>query len=339
MITIRTIDAHAGGAPVRLVVDGFPAPRGKTMSEKRAWAERHTNQRRRMLMLEPRGHADMHGAVLTEPVTPGSHAGLLFMNASGYAMLNGEAILAATTIALERGLLMPGGDGASVVYDTPAGTVRARAVTRQPASGPLRVERVHIANVPSFVLQGGVTVALGARPFRADIAFGGEFYAIVDAEAAGLPLDGSRIAELRRASIDIAHTVRGELVHPNDPAVRGVAGTIFTGPPRNDTADLRSVTVLANGVVDRSPCATATAAIMAVLDAMELLAPDRPFTHESLIGTRLVARITGRAAVGEYPAIVAGVEGDAWITGEHTFIVEDDDPLNEGFVMTPETGA
>ncbi len=130
MTTFKTIDAHAGGQPLRLVVDGFPAPRGRTMIEKQAWARREADHLRRALMLEPRGHGDMCGAVLTEPVSPGSHAGLLFMHDDGYSGMSGHGVMAVTTIALERGLLMPGGDGATVIYDTPAGTVRAHRGSR-----------------------------------------------------------------------------------------------------------------------------------------------------------------------------------------------------------------
>src|SRR5204862_2997088 len=127
MITLKTIDAHAAGEPLRLIVDGFPAPRGRSMLEKREWVRANADHLRRALMLEPRGHADMYGAVLTEPVAPGSHAGVLFMHNEGYSTMCGHGIVAVTTIALERGLLMPGGDGMSVVYDSPAGTIRARA--------------------------------------------------------------------------------------------------------------------------------------------------------------------------------------------------------------------
>ena len=120
MITLKTIDAHAGGGPLRLVVDGFPAPRGRTMSDKAEWIRGHADRLRRLLMREPRGHADIGGALFTEPVAPGSHAGVVFMNGDGYPALSGHGILAVATIALERGLLMPGGDGVTVVLDTPA---------------------------------------------------------------------------------------------------------------------------------------------------------------------------------------------------------------------------
>lgn len=196
-----------------------------------------------------------------------------------------------------------------------------------------RVESVAFANVPSFVLAGGLAVKIGNRQIRVDVAFGGEFYAIVDAEAVGLSLDAAHLPELRRAGADIIRAVEAvqEFAHPLDSNVRGIDGTIFTGPPRDDGADLRNVTVFADGEIDRSPCGTGTAAVMAVIDAMGLLAAERPFVHESLIGTRLTGRVLARTKVGELEAIVPEISGSAWITGEHTFIVQDDDPLGSGF--------
>ena len=330
------------------------------MSEKRDWLKRHADHLRRALILEPRGHADMYGAILTEPVSPGSHAGILFMHNAGYSEMCGHGIIAATAIALGRGLIMPGGDGASIVYDTVAGTVRATArlnahgYASVPAGqreacgasaswgeGPPESEEcrdvlsVSYVNVPSFVLHGGLVVKLGPRQVRVDIAYGGEFYAIVDGESAALSIDGGHLAELRRVGMDIIRAVDQSqtIVHPLNPAVRGIAGTIFTGPPSREDADLRNATVFADGEVDRSPCGTGTAAVMAVIDAMGLLPAQRPFVHESLIGSRFTGRIVGRTTVGDYDAILPEIEGSAWITGEHSFILQDDDPFVNGFRM------
>jgi proline racemase len=340
MLTLRTIDAHAAGEPLRLVIEGFPSPRGATMLDKREWLRTHADHLRRALMLEPRGHADMYGAVLTEPVAPGSHAGVLFMHNEGYSTMCGHGIIAVTTIALERGLIVPGGDGATIVYDSPAGVIRARARVASGRQGPesaqsdrMRVESVAFANVPSFVLHAGLSVALSSRTIRADVAFGGAFYAIVDSEAVGLPIDAAHLPELRRIGMEIKHAIeaRHSIVHPLDAGLKGIYGTIFTGPPTNDSADLRNVTIFADAEVDRSPCGTGTAGVMAVVDAMGLLADARPFVHESLIGTIFKGRVTSRTVVGEYQAIVPEIEGSAWITGEHTFIVDETDPLREGF--------
>src|SRR6266849_2435997 len=326
MVLVKTIDAHAAGEPLRLIVDGFPSPRGKTMLEKREWVRKHADHLRRALMLEPRGHADMYGAILTEPVWPGSHAGVLFMHNEGYSTMCGHGVVAVTTIALERGLVMPGGDSATIVYDSPAGTIRARATLRASGSGGSgRVESVAFVNVPSFVMQGGLSVKLGSRQIRADVAFGGAFYAIVDSEAVGLPIDVPHLPELRRVGMEIKHAIEAAqtIVHPIEPGLRGIYGTIFTGPPSDERADLRNVTIFADAEVDRSPCGTGTAAVMAVIDAMGLLGDEKPFVHESLIGTRFTGRVASRTAGGEYPAIVPEIEGSAWITGEHTFLVDD----------------
>ena len=340
MMRLKTIDAHAAGEPLRLIVDGFPSPRGKTMLEKREWVRRHADALRRALMLEPRGHADMYGAVLTEPVSPGSHAGVLFMHNEGYSTMSGHGVIAVTTIALERGLLVPGGDGRTIVYDSAAGTIRARATLGEGGSGrgngaadARRVESVAFTNVPSFVLHGGLTVTIASRKVRADVAFGGAFYAIVDCEAVGLPIDAAHVPELRRIGMEIKDAVESAqtIVHPLEPGLKGISGTIFTGPPNDVRADLRNVTVFADAEVDRSPCGTGTAAVMAVIDAMGLLADDRPFIHESLIGTQFKGRVASRTVVGDYQALVPEIEGSAWITGEHTFLVDDADPLKDGF--------
>jgi proline racemase len=340
MTRLQTIDAHAAGEPLRLVVGGFPAPQGRTMLEKREWVKKRQDHLRRALMLEPRGHADMYGAVLTEPVAPGSHAGVLFMHNEGYSTMCGHGVIAVTTIALERGLIMPAPlepaepksaqrpEAGAIIYDTPAGTVRARA-----ARADSRVSSVAFVNVPSFVLHAGLVVKVGPRQVRADVAFGGAFYAIVDSESVGVPIAPAHLAKLRSVGMEIKHAIEADhaIVHPFEPALRGIYGTIFTGPPINERADLRNVTIFADAEVDRSPCGTGTAAVMAVVDAMGLLAADRPFVHESLIGTIFTGRVAGRTAIGEYQAIVPEIEGSAWITGEHTFLIDDDDPLKGGF--------
>jgi len=325
---IRTIDAHAAGGPLRLVVDGFPAPRGKTMIEKQEWANRNADDVRRALIFEPRGHADMLGGVLTESATPGAHAGLLFFHNHGYSSMSGHGAIAAATIAIERGLVMPGGDGTSIVFDTPAGTVRTTV-----AIIGSKVDHVTLTNVPAFVLHAGLPVQIGPRHLRADVAYGGSFYAIVDAEAAGLSIDIAHVPELRRMGIAIRDAVGSvvNVVHPSQPSLTGLDGTIFTGPPHEGGADLRNALVFADGAVDRSPGGTGTSAVMAVLDAMGLLGEDRPFVHESLLGTRFSGRVSGRTQVGEYPALVTEIEGSAWITGEHTFVLDEGDPWRLGF--------
>jgi proline racemase len=331
----RTLDAHAAGEPLRLILEGYPAPKGRTMLEKRAWVRKHADFIRRALMLEPRGHADMYGAVLTEPVTPEADAGVLFMHNEGYSTMCGHGIVAVTTMAVERGLIKSR-EPNRIIYDSPAGPVHARAfVSRKdgPGGPGVRVDRVAFDNVPSFVFAPGLAVRAANREVRVDVAFGGAFYAIVDAEAAGLPIAPAKLPELRRVGMEIKHAVEDAItvVHPLDAGLTGIYGTIFTGPPERGDADLKNVTIFADAEVDRSPCGTGTCAVMAVIDAMGLMPQDRPFGHESLIGTLFNGRITGRTRVGDFDAILPELEGSAWITGEHVFLVDDEDPLKGGF--------
>jgi trans-L-3-hydroxyproline dehydratase len=329
---VRTIDAHVGGQPLRLIVDGAPRLSGKTMAQKRDSMRRKGDSLRRAVVLEPRGHLDMCAAVLTEPISPGAHAGVLFMHAAGFAAMAGHSVIAVTTIALERSLISTAGE--SLAFDTVAGTVNVRARIQTHGERP-RVDSVAFTNVPSFVASPGHAVRIGTRQLRVDIAFGGLFYAIVDTEAIGIPLDPGRIPELRRLGIEIrdALNVGSVVEHPIDRGLSGVAGVIFTGPPQDPEAHLRNVTIFGNGALGRSPSGTGTSAVMAVLDAMGLLPEQDVFVHESLIGSLFRGRIARRTQVGEFAAIVPEVEGTARITGEHTFHIDDDDPLRDGFLV------
>jgi proline racemase len=176
-------------------------------------------------------------------------------------------------------------------------------------------------------------VNVGNRQVRVDVAYGGAFYAIVDGEAVGLPTDGAHVPELRRAGTAIEQALERSysIRHPIDPRLNGVAGTIFTGPSSVPFADLRNVTILRGGQVQRSPSGTGMAAVMAVLSAMGLLSAETPFVYESPIGSVFEGRVVGRTAVGEYDAVIPEITGSAWITGEHTFLIDDDDPFRDGF--------
>ena len=341
---VQTIDAHAAGEPLRLVTSGFPTPVGTTMLEKLDWVQEHCDPLRRALMHEPRGHADMYGAVLTEPCDEAAHAGVLFMHNAGYSTMCGHGVIAVCTIALERGLITVAGEPTVVVLETPTGLVQARVSTIRTVSvdssdetGSVgqRVTAVAFENVPSFVFHAGLQVPIGDRVIPVDLAFGGAFYAIVDSEAVGIPLRREALGRLRQVGMEIARAVETmtSVTHPTAPGISGVFGTVFTGMAEQADADLRNVTVFADAQVDRSPCGTGTAAVMAVLDAMGLLTADHRFVHESLVGTRFRGRVRRRTVVGEYEAIIPEIEGSAWITGEHLFLIDDEDPLREGFLL------
>jgi proline racemase len=196
------------------------------------------------------------------------------------------------------------------------------------------VDSVAFTNVPSFVHAPSYPVRLGTRELRVDLAFGGAFYAIADTEAIGIPLRTERVADLRRLGAEITRALNaaGTPDHPRDPALGGVAGVVFTGPPEDPEAHLRSVTVT-GAAVDRSPGGAATSAVMAVLDAMGLLPDDQTFVHESLGGAIFRGRAVRRTRVGDIPALLPEIEGTAWLTGDHAFLVDEDDPYREGFTF------
>ena len=343
MTRIETIDAHTAGEPLRLIVSGFPTVEGATILEQREFVRENYDHLRRALMLEPRGHADMYGALLTTPEHPGSHAGVLFMHNEGYSTMCGHGVIAVTTIAIERNLILLPHEADGTVrltLDSPAGPIYATAILERDGV----VKSVRFRNVPSFVLHAAVPVVVGNREVRADVAFGGAFYAIVDSEAVGIPIVPERLPELRKAGMEIKHAIEKavKVEHPLEPQLHGIYGTIFTGPPSDETADLRNVTIFADAEVDRSPCGTGTAAVMAVLAAMGMLTEgEQVFTHESIIGTRFRGRVAGTTTVStsnlqlpttnEIEAIIPEIEGSAYITGENTFLIDDRDPLRHGF--------
>ena len=320
---ITTIDAHVGGAPLRLVVEGAPDAGGGPLGERLETLRTAHDAFRRALMLEPRGHGAMSGAIIVAPERADAHAGVLFMHAGGWSAICGHGLIGVATIAAERGLFVRPPESAEARLDTAAGPVTAR-LTFAPGGGR-RVTSVAWSGVPAAVVRPGLAVRLARRPILVDVARAGETYAIVDAEACGVPLDRDHLPELVRTG--------REIVEAAEPAAgTSIEGVVFTGPPERD-ADLRAAAVYPDGAVDRSPGGMATSAVMAVLDAMGLLTEDRTLTLESLIGTRFSGRIVSRTTVNDAPAIVPEIEGRAFVTGEYTFFADEDDPLRDGFVF------
>ena len=334
---IRAIDAHVGGQPLRLIVDGAPRLVGSSLRDRQAWLARHADAFRRAVVLEPRGHGDLTAAMLVEPSLPSAHTGLVFLDADGYPPMSGHGVIAAATIAVEQELLFSRDDAGpevALTIETVAGLIQARARVEERA-GARRVDSVAFTNVPAFVVSPSHPVKLGSRELRVDIAYGGAFYAIVDTEAIGIPLESPRLPELRRLGRDIVRSLNGgtTIAHPLDPALTGIAGVIFTGAPHDPEAHLRNITVTGSGSVDGSAGGTGTSAVMAVLDAMGLLPEGHPFVHEGLLGGLLRGTIVRSVPIGEQTGLVTSIEGTAWITGEHTLRLGDDDPFREGFQL------
>jgi proline racemase len=308
MTRYKTIDAHVAGEAVRLVIEGAPTVKGRTMMEKLAWLRKHGEPLRKALMLEPRGHAGMHGALFTEPVSTKAHAGLLCMNAGGFPLVSGETAMAAVTIALEQKIIHVESD--DLYIDTPAGLVTVRP----------KHSEIAISGLRGFVHAGALPVRFGNRNVLVDVAFGGQFFAIADSEAVGISVDSDHAPELVRAAARLQHAVDNTL-HATNPNLNRLDGVIFTAPPRQG-GDLRTATVLDGGVLHRSPGVTATIAVMAVLDAMGIIAEAHRFINEGVIGTSIAGSVLTRDHVDDVPVILPLVEATVSITGHHEFLVE-----------------
>jgi trans-L-3-hydroxyproline dehydratase len=322
------VESHAAGEPLRVITGGLDPIPGATILEKRRFARERLDTLRRGLMFEPRGHADMYGAIPTEPVTEDGDMGVLFMHNEGWSTMCGHGVIALVTVALEIGLL----EARDVVrLDTPAGRVTAR-----PRRDGERVRSVAFENVPSYVVSLDDSVAVpGVGDVRYDLAFGGAFYAFVDAASVGLEMTAERVSDLIAIGRQIKRAVMAsrEIRHPREPDLSFLYGTIFTGPALGPGADSRNVCVFAEGEVDRSPTGTGVSARVAIERSRGRLAPGRPFVVESIIGTRFTGRIARELRFEGYDAVVPEIEGSAWITGRNELWFAPDDELFEGFIL------
>ncbi|MFT4041137.1 MAG: proline racemase family protein [Thermomicrobiales bacterium] len=325
-----TIDAHAAGEPLRIITAGVPPLPGATILERRQYMLEHHDDIRRVLLFEPRGHADMYGAILTPPVTPGADYGVLFLTNEGYSSMCGHGVIALTTTLLEMGMLPRQGAETPVTYDAPAGLIRATAVH----DGD-RVASVRFQNVPSFQYRRGLQVETSAGPVTVDVAWGGAFYALAEAADLGLEVTPENAARLTALGMEIKRAVQ-ELdypVHPEEPGLHGVYGTIITGPPRTAGGDGRNITIYADGAVDRSPCGTGTSARLANLYAHGQIAVGQPFRHESVIDTVFTGKVLAETEVAGLPAVETEIAGQGFITGLHQFLLQPDDPTAQGFLV------
>jgi proline racemase len=322
-VIVTTIDYHTAGKPFRIVKDGIGPILGKTMLDKRRYALEHLDDVRRLLVCEPRGHADMYGCFLTEAIDDGADFGVLFFHNAGYSTACGHGTIALATAAIETGMIEGVEPETALTLDVPSGRLPAVAAVKDG-----NVEGARFTNVPSFVYEEKVQVPTGRGEVSADIAFGGAFYALVDAEAVELPVEPANVTEFIALGREIKAAIERDhdVVHPLEPELRDIYGVIFCQGRRN-------ITVFADGEVDRSPCGSGTSARLALLDGRGTLPRGATFVHESVIGTQFEARVTGDAQVGDYPAVVTEIAGSAHLTGFHQFVLEPSDPLGTGFLL------
>lgn len=326
------IDAHTCGNPVRLVAAGGPELEGDNMAARRQHFLREFDWVRTALMFEPRGHAMMSGSILYPTTRDDCDIGVLFIETSGCLPMCGHGTIGTVTIAIEHGLATPREPGL-LVLETPAGKVAARY--RQEGG---KVESVRLTNIPSYLHAQNLKVEcpeLGGV-LKVDVAYGGNYYAIIEPQAVYADLadltaaDIVRISPLLRERLNQHH----EFVHPEDKHINGLSHLLWAGKPTRPGSHARNAVFYGDQAIDRSPCGTGTSARMAQLAARGELEPGDTFVHESYIGSQFTGRVEAMTAVGNYPAIVPSIEGWARIYGRNRIRVDpQDDPYWQGFLV------
>ncbi|NNE70094.1 MAG: 4-hydroxyproline epimerase [Rhodothermales bacterium] len=328
--TFDCIDAHTCGNPVRVVRSGGPELEGATMEARRLDFLRHWDWIRTGLMFEPRGHDIMSGSILYPPTRKDCDIAILFIETSGCLPMCGHGTIGTVTVMIEYGLVTPAKPG-TVRLDTPAGRVDAHY--RMDGD---RVAAVRLVNIPSYVAARGLRAEcpeLGE--LTVDVAYGGNFYAIVDPQENYRDLADYSVSDLLRWSPVLRERLneRYEFVHPEKPSICGLSHIEWTGTPKVEGSVARNAVFYGEKAIDRSPCGTGTSARMAQWAADGKLKPGEPFVHESIIGSQFTGRIESETRVGDHDAIVPSIEGWARVTGHNTIFLDDDDPFRDGFVV------
>ena len=329
-VVYHAVDSHTEGMPTRVITGGVGTLPGATMAERRVRFMAERDNLRTLLMCEPRGHAAMSGAILQPPTRPDADYGVLFIEVSGCLPMCGHGTIGVATVLVETGMVTVTEPQTVIRLDTPAGLVVARVAVRDG-----HAESVTLENVPSYchALDEVVQVP-GFGPVRYDIAYGGNFYAIVELAELGIPFEraqGGRMLEVGLA-IMAAIDEQRPVAHPVDPAIRG-CHHVYLQAPGSTAQHSRHAMAIHPGWFDRSPCGTGTSARMAQLHARGLLGAEADFVNESFIGSRFLGRIVGETTVGERPAILPTVTGRAWITGTAQYLLDPTDPYPAGFVL------
>jgi proline racemase len=326
---LQGVDSHTAGEPTRVITGGLSPVTGRTMLEKRAFLQQHHDDLRRALVLEPRGHSAIVVAFLLPPCDPQAQLGVVFANDVSYLGMCGHGAIGVATVAVALGMIAPVEPVTQVVLDTPAGVVKCAVNVAQG-----RVRSVAITNVPSFWLRQAIVPVEGLGKVKAEIAWGGNWFAFVEAAQLGIPVELAELPRLMAAATAIRTALADtgvRCVHPETGTEGLVDHVKLWAPlPGSDATGARSLTLCPGSAWDRSPCGTGTSAKLAVLHHQGELRPGQTFHSESVLGTRFRARIVRETAVGARKGIVPEVEGSAWVTGLQTFVLDPDDPLVHG---------
>jgi proline racemase len=326
----HAVDSHTEGMPTRVVTGGVGVIPGDTMSDRRLYFVEHLDHLRKLLVNEPRGHSAMSGAILQPPTRPDADWGVVFIEVSGCLPMCGHGTIGVATVLVETGMVVVTEPVTTIRLDTPAGLVVAEvAVTDGVARS------VTIQNVPSFVLGLDRTVDVaGFGEVRYDMAFGGNFYAILGLDQLGLPFDRAAKQHLLDAGLSIMDAINSQdrPAHPERPEIGG-CHHVYLAAPGSTARHSRHAMAIHPGWFDRSPCGTGTSARMAQLHARGELPLDTDFRNESFIGTHFVGRLVEETTVAGAPAVVPTITGRAWLTGTAQYFLDPDDPFPEGFQL------
>lgn len=328
---ITSIDAHTAGEPLRVITGGLAPIPGKSILEKRRYAQERLDTIRRALMWEPRGHADMYGCIITEPVTEDGTLGVLFLHNDGFSTMCGHGIIGLATVAVETGMVASTGEETVIRMDTPAGRVTATVHCR---GG--RVQEVSFENVPSFAYALDQQIEIsGLGSVQYDIGFGGAYYAFVQSNELGLRLDASGFRQIIAAGKQIKKAISGsiEINHPYEDDLGFLYGTIFVGPAEDPSNHSRNVCVFADGEVDRCPTGTGVSARAALHYARTELELKETFIVESILGTTFAGEIVKEVNFESYQAVIPKVTGSSYITGRNELLLDPLDPLKDGFIL------
>lgn len=326
----KAIDSHTMGEPTRIIYEGFPELIGNTMMERKEYLEKNYDHYRKALMLEPRGHRDMFGALLTAPVHKEADLGVIFMDSGGYLNMCGHGSIGCATVAVEAGFVEAKEPYTDVILDAPAGLIRARVKMKKG-----KAEEVSILNVPSFLYKENLKLELdeyGTVPF--DISFGGSFFALVDSEEIGIPICQENLEALTDLGMKLRKKINQSIeIHHPYLNINSVDLVEIYGPPTNVKANCKNVVIFGDAQTDRSPCGTGTSAKVAALYTKGNLSLGQEFVYESITGSLFRGMATEETTVNGKMAIIPKVTGSAYITGFNQWLLDEEDPLRYGFLI------
>lgn len=330
---LKAVDTHTEGEFTRVVYDGFPEPQGRTMLEKKQWFAANCDHLRRALMHEPRGHHDTMGAILCQPVHEECSYGVIFIDTGGFLNMCGHGTIGVATVLINCGLIPNITEPyTEVVLDMPAGVIRVRAEVKNG-----KAVSVSLVNVPAFLYKSGQKVTVEGRDISCDIAFGGSFFALVDAQKQlGIDhLGADNVEELIGLGLKIRAEINRTVPvhHPQLDIDRVDLVEFYVPSPHPERAHMRNVVIFGDGQADRSPCGTGTTAKLAALYAHGKVGLHEKFVHESFIDTLFTGEVLKETRVGDFPAVVVRITGHANITGVADYLIDPDDPLGYGFLI------